>query len=271
MVRHRVGVVADGRGQRKIGKIRHKHESSQRANHRFLLVVICIHLFTRLASGQTNPSPNCNLIASPPPLATFGGPATAAPGHTELGLGVGLYAELVPSPCDHGGGTDWFVRWRRGVSNRIDLGFDVVADNQSDNSFGATAKVALRYQVNPGFRLEGGLGAADEGDGRSVNADLAAVIGTRNLDKTWNYYTSFRLAASHGCAGLFCTGWLPGAVPPGALVPLGVIGSSARISDNSSFIMETGLGGIFSREHPAPGVYLHFSFGVQFDVGKSRK
>jgi len=245
-----------------------------RASDRFVLAAIFVFLLPRLTSGQTNPSPNCNLIASPPPLATFGGPATAAPGHTELGLGVGLYAELVPSPCGHGGGTDWFARWRRGVSSRIDLGFDVLADNQSDGSFGATAKVAMRYQVNPGFRLEGGLGAADEGDGRSVNADLAAVIGTRNLDKTWNYYTSFRLAASRGCANLFCAGWLGSAgsgPPPGALLPLGVIGSRARISDNASFIMETGLGGIFSRKHPASGVFLHFSFGVLFDVGKSRK
>jgi len=176
-----------------------------RASDRFLLMVICVLWFSLLASGQTSPSPNCNLIASPPPVATFGGPATAAPGHTELGIGVGLYAELLPPPCGHGGGTGWFVRWRRGVSNRIDLGFDVVADNQSDGSFGATAKVAMRYQVNPGFRLEAGLGAADEGDGRSVNADLAATIGTRNSDRTWNYYTSFRLAGSRGCMNLFCS------------------------------------------------------------------
>jgi hypothetical protein len=157
------------------------------------------------------------------------------------------------------------------VSDRIDLGFDVLADNQSDGSFGATAKVAVRYQVNPGFRLEGGLGAADEGDGRSVNADLAATIGTRNPDSMWNYYTSFRLAVSHGCMDVLCAfGQAGSGPPPGAILPLGVIGSSARISDNSSFIMEAGLGGIFSREHPGPGVYIHLSFGVLFDVGKHR-
>jgi len=233
----------------------------------FLLFVI-----PGLALGQATASPNCKLIASPPPLATFGGPATATRGYTELALAVGGYAELPPSPCDHGGGTDWFARWRRGLSNRIDLGFDVVGDQQSDGSFGATAKGAVRYQVNPGFRLEGGLGAADEGDGRSVNADLAATIGTRNADRIWNYYTSFRLAGSHGCTGLFCAGSLAGgnAAPPGAILPLGVIGSSARISENTSFIMEGGLGGIFSREHPGSGIYIHLSFGVLFDVGKQR-
>jgi hypothetical protein len=156
------------------------------------------------------------------------------------------------------------------VSNRIDLGFDVLADNQSDSSFGATAKVAMRYQVNPGFRVEGGAGAADEGDGRSVNADLAATIGTRNPGKTWNYYTSFRLAGSRGCVNLLCAGGT-GGHPPGAILPLGVIGTSARISENANFIMEAGLGGIFSREHPAAGVYVHLSFGVLFDVGKNRK
>ncbi|HXW91916.1 MAG TPA: hypothetical protein VEK33_15320 [Terriglobales bacterium] len=232
----------------------------------FLFVIPC------LALGQASSSPNCKLIALPPPLATFGGPATVTHGYTELGLGVGGYGELPPSPCDHGGGTDWFVRWRRGLSERIDLGFDVLADNQSDNSLGVTAKVAVRYQVNQGFRLEGGLGAADEGDGRSVNADLAATMGTRDPDRTWNYYTSLRFAGSHGCINPLCAGWLglSAPSPPGAILPLGVIGSSARISENASFIMETGLGGVFSREHPGPGIYLHLSFGLLFNVGKHR-
>ena len=225
----------------------------------------------RLALGQTNPSPNCQLVASPPPLATFGGPATVTPGHTELGLGVGGYGELLPTPCGHAGATDWFVRWRRGLSDRIDLGFDVLANDQTDGSQGATAKVAMRYQVKEGFRLEGGLGAADEGDGRSVNADVAATIGTRDVEKTWGYYASIRLAGSRGCINILCAGGTGNSHPPGAILPLGVIGSRAHISDNSSFIMEAGLGGIFSREHPGPGVYLHLSFGVLFDVGKHRK
>jgi hypothetical protein len=238
----------------------------------FALGVVFLSLIPCLAQGQAAASPNCKLIASPPPLATLGGPATVTRGYTELGLAVGGYGELVPSPCDHGGGTDWLARWRRGLSNRIDLGFDVLADNQSDGSFGATAKVAIRYQVTQGFRLEGGLGVADEGDGRSVNADLAATIGTRNPDQTWNYYTSLRMAGSHGCTGLFCAGSLAGAnaTPPGAILPLGVIGSSARISENATFIMEGGLGGIFSREHPSSGIYVHVSFGVLFDVGRRR-
>lgn len=242
------------------------------ASDRFVLGVVFLAVIPCLALGQATASPNCKLIASPPPLATLGGPATVMQRYTELGLAVGGYGELPPSPCDHGGGTDWLARWRRGLSDRFDLGFDVLADNQSDGSLGATAKVAVRYQVNQGFRIEGGLGAADEGDGRSLNADLAATIGTRDLNRTWNYYTSLRVAGSHGCTGLFCTSALAGAnaAPPGAILPLGVIGSGARVSENASFIMEGGLGGIFSREHPATGVYIHLSFGVLFDVGKHR-
>ena len=37
---------------------------------------------------------NCNTVASPPPLATFGGPATARAGQTELGLAVGTFGQL---------------------------------------------------------------------------------------------------------------------------------------------------------------------------------
>lgn len=160
------------------------------------------------------------------------------------------------------------MRWRRGVSSRIDLGFDFEVDNHSGGAVGGTAKLAMRYQVTKGFRIEGGVGTADTGfAGRSVNADLAATIGTTNSDKTWNYYTSLRFAGSHGCINLLCAGG-SGSHPPGALIPLGVIGATARVSNNVRFVLEGGLGGIFSREHPDPGTYIHVSFGVLFDVGK---
>ncbi|HXW18416.1 MAG TPA: hypothetical protein VEJ39_08925 [Candidatus Acidoferrales bacterium] len=35
--------------------------------------------------------------------------------------------------------------------------------------------------------------------------------------------------------------------------------------------LEGGLGDIFSREHATSVVDVHLAFGVQFDVGKSRK
>jgi len=101
---------------------------------------------------------------------------------------------------------------------------------------------------------------ADGGDDGDVNADLAGVIGTHNPNKTWNYYMSLRLGASRGCFN--CAASTGTNHAPGALVPLGVIGRTARISDNAKFVMETGLGGIFSRQYSAPAGYLHLSFGI---------
>jgi hypothetical protein len=126
----------------------------------------------------------------------------------------------------------------------------------------------MRYQLTRGLRLEGGLGAADGGDGGNLNADLAGVIGTHNPDKSWNYYMSLRLGGSRGCINRAGTATTNHA--PGALVPLGVIGTTARISDNARFVMETGLGGVFSRQYSTPAGYLHLFFGVLVDVRKGR-
>jgi len=235
---------------------------------RVALVLLIPPILPCLAKGQAQSSPNCQTIAAPPPLATFGGPATMAPGETELGLAVGAAGNIYPLPCGHEGFSGWLVRWRRGVSNRIDLGFDFEVENHSGGDVGGTVKVAMRYQVTRGFRLEGGVGASDTGLGRSVNADLAATIGTSRSDKTWNYYASLRVAGSRGCANLLCAPGNDVGHPPGALIPLGVIGATARVSDDVRFVLEAGQGGILSREHPDTGGYIHFSFGVLFDAGK---
>lgn len=239
-------------------------------------VLILSWIVAGSACGQTQAADNCKLRASPPPMATFGGPAVAGRGNTELGLAVGVYGEGFDAPCaiDMGGATNWFVRWRRGIGDRSDLGFDVATFDQSDGSFGATTKVAGRYAATRGLRLEGGVGTSDNGDGRSVNGDVAAVIGTnKHPERTWNYYASLRLAATHGCFNLLCIGGegTPGSRPPGAVFPLGVIGATARASDATSFVMEGGLGEWVSRRTPSTGLYIHLNFGVLFDVGKYRK
>jgi len=216
---------------------------------------------------------NCDLRASPPPLATFGGPATAPPGSTELGIGVGGYGEgLAACPIDIVGATNWFVRWRRGVTGKTDLGFDVQVFDASNGTFGATPKIAARYEALKGTRLEGGIGMSDAGNGRSVNADLAAVMGTyKHPENTWNYYASVRLAGSHGCVNLLClpASAAPGSRAPGALIPLGVVGATARASDTTRFVMECGLGIWESRQYPSRDLYMHLAFGVQFVVGKT--
>lgn len=209
-------------------------------------------------------------------MATFGGPLTAPRGETELGIGVGGSGELneITPQCAEVelGTTDWLVRWRRGVGDKTDMGFDWVISNTGGNGQTGTVKFAVRQRVAKGLRLEGGVGTADSGfTGRSISADAAAVIGTTNVDNTWNYYASLRVAASHGCINLVCLGGSGLDHNPGGIVPLGVIGASARVTDNIHFLMEAGLGEVFSRQHPDPVGYIHLSFGVQFDVGKKKQ
>jgi hypothetical protein len=240
--------------------------------HRIVLLLFFGLMATTLARGQS--PPNCEALAELPPMSTFGGPLTAPRGQTELGLGVGAYGETYPPPCGDQGTTDWLVRWRRGVGDRTDIGFDaVVLGTSANGGGGATIKGAVRRRIAKGLRLEAGIGTADSGfAGRSVNAEAGAVIGTTNLDSTWNYYASLRVGASHGCINLLCAGGSGiDNHSPGGIVPLGAIGTSARVADNVHFIMEAGLGEAFSREHPDPGLYIHLSFGVQFDVGKKRQ
>jgi hypothetical protein len=228
------------------------------------------------ASAQTSSSsPQCQLRAAPPPLATFGGPATAARGQTELGVGVGAFGEYHGAACaiDLVGATEWFTRWRRGVADNADLGFDAQISSEGNGTLTGTTKIAARLQATPGLRFEGGVGAADSGDGRSVNGDVAVMIGTHGRsDNTWNYYAALRLAASHGCFNLVCLGGegAPGSRAPGVIIPLGQIGATARVSDTARFVMESGLGEIYSRQQPHNGLYIHLAFGLQFLVGKSR-
>jgi hypothetical protein len=233
---------------------------------RWTLVAILTAVLSGHAWTQAQNSTDCRLIAYLPPMATLGGPATALPGNVELGLMFGGYGDILPSPCIHAGGENWLVRFRRGLSKGIDLGFDFQTNNQTDGSLGGTGKLAIRYQVTNGFRLEGGVGVADGGDGGDVNADIAAVIGTHNPNKIWSYYASLRLGAARGC--LNCGTNIDHA--PGALAPLGTIGTTARVSNNTRFVMEAGLGEIFARQYSAPAGYIHLSFGVLFDVGKGR-
>lgn len=244
-------------------------------NQALFRTLIALFVFAVAAPGfawsQSTPPPNCGPIAAPPPLATFGGPSTAGAGQTELGIAVGTYGEFYPSNCGHIGTTDWLVRWRRGIGDRFDLGFDGEVDTQGGTN-GGTIKVAARYQVTHGFRVEAGVGTSDTGfAGRSINADLAAVIGTTNESRTWNYYTSLRLAGSRGCNGLFCAGVdSAGSHNPGAVLVVGAIGATARVSEHAKFVMEAADGAGFSRELPDPERVgsVHFTIGILFNVGK---
>jgi hypothetical protein len=242
---------------------------------RLLVVSLALLNLGLCALGQSNEGPNCEMRASPGPLATFGGPATAGRGQTELGLGLGIYGEGFDNPCeiDVSSASNWFVRWRRGIASDSDVGFDAEFASQADGTMVGSTKVAARLHPTKGMRLEGGVGTSDGGDGRSVSADLAAEIGTsRPPERTWNYYASLQVAASHGCFNPLCLPGQgePGSRHPGAVIPLGTLGSTARVSSVGRFVMEAGLGEYFSHQQPSSGYYVHLAFGMQFTVGKTQ-
>lgn len=130
-----------------------------------VLVFILSAVLSGRAWAQAQNSTDCRLIADLAPMSTLSGPATAPPGNAALGLAFGGCGEILSSPCIHAGGEDWLVRFRRGLSKRVDLGFDFQTTNQTDGSLGGTWKLAMRYQVMNHIRLEAGVGVADGGDG----------------------------------------------------------------------------------------------------------
>lgn len=209
----------------------------------------------------------CVTMAAPPPLATFGGPATAPRGEAEVALAAGAGFSLFPGA--HAGGNGWFTRWRRGLDERWDLGVDVLGVQHSDRGT-ITAKVAVRRRVREHVRLEAGVGAADDSKGKSLNADLGVTAGTVRAGAPWNYYVSFRVAGAHGYPGnVLSLGTSSDSMaPPDAFIALGAIGVSGQLGDHARFIFEGGYGGIAVQGHSGTGRAAYLGAGVLFDIGK---
>ena len=184
----------------------------------------------------------CMAMAPPPPLPTVGGPVTAPPGGAEVALGAGSGASLFPGA--HGTGHGWFGRYRYGLSERFDLGIDLLGA-QYGAAGTLTGKLALRYRLRPHWRIEGGLGVADDSHGKSANVDLGLTVGSLRLDRWWNYYGAVRVAGAHGYPGnLVGSG---DTVPPDDAVFIGTVGASIRIQPNIHFVVEGGYGAIVIR------------------------
>jgi hypothetical protein len=232
----------------------------------FGLACLFLTLTCHLAAAQ-----DCRTIAAPPPLATVDGPATAERGESEMALGAGFGGTLFD--CTHKTGSAWFGRMRRGLTDRLDLGADLLVAQHQDKGT-ATAKIALRYRLRKRLRLEAGVGGADDSDGKSLNADIAITTGTiRNT--TWNRFASLRLAGAHGYPGdVCCFGGASGTnVPPDNYLLIAAIGASARVGEVARFVYEAGFGDVlthFTDRHETGRVF-YLSMGVVFHTHENNQ
>jgi hypothetical protein len=209
----------------------------------------------------------CVTFAPPSPLVTFGGPTTTPRDTSEIGVAVGAGAAAFDGAQSSGNGL--FVRYRHGVGEQLDLGVDALYAHYSDKG-AFTVKGALRRQLDPHWRLELGLGAADSSDGKSLNTDLGITCGTRRADSNWNYYVTLRGGWSRGYAGDATSresdgGDDPQVPPPDSAFALVALGAQTHIGPEQRFILEVGVGDVHPNGHD-DGLLVYFSAGVLFDV-----
>ncbi len=211
---------------------------------------------------------SCVIYAPPGPMMTYGGPQTTSRGTSDAALALGTGATLFHD--GHTPGQGWFGRYKYGLSDKWDLGMDALGVSYSDK-YTFTTKIAARYQLFPHFRLEGGVGAADDSNGKSLNSDIGITCGTLRKDKTWNYYGSFRIGYVKGFAGnaIFSSSSSSNdtVAPSDASVALLNLGAQGRVSDRINFIFEGGYGYIFPVGHQS-GKTLYLSCGLLFNLGK---
>jgi hypothetical protein len=197
----------------------------------------------------------------------MGGPATTPQGASEVGLALGAGAAVFQGA--HSGGNGLLVRYKHGVREDLDLGVDTLYAHYSDKG-AFTMKGALRYQLEPQWRLEFGVGAADSSDGKSLNTDLGVTWGTRREDRNWNYYATLRGGWSRGYAGdaAFSDSaeeHTPEVPPPDSAFGLVSLGAQARIGRDQRFVLEVGAGAVHPHDQD-DGLLLYFSAGMLFDV-----
>jgi hypothetical protein len=211
-------------------------------------------------------STGCVTMAAPPPVATLGGPATAPRGGSEVGFGSGTGMSLFRGA--HSGGIGWMGGYRHGLTDELDLGVDALGVQHSDKGTMAF-KVALRQALTPRLRLEVGVGAADDSDGKSLSYDLALVAGTRHADAPWNHYGAVRTVGAFGLRGDVCCG--AGATgtqaPPSSFLILGTAGAAARLTESLRLVFEGGAGPLWVRGRREVGVAFYYGVGLLADLG----
>jgi len=208
----------------------------------------------------------CVTFAPPSPMVTFGGPKTTEKGTSETVLAAGSGTALFSGA--HSGGLGWFGRYKYGLSDTWDIGVDAIAFSHSDK-YCFTAKIAPRYQLSSNFRLEGGLGAADDSYGKSLNGDIGLTWGTIN-QKFWNFYSTLRFGSSYGFPGdiIFEGNSNEGdtTAPANTFIVLLNVGTQGKIDEKMNFIFEGGYGYLFPKAN-GTGKVIYISCGIMFKIG----
>ena len=206
----------------------------------------------------------CVSFAPPIPLMTFGGPKTAAPGHWELGAGVGSAAFSFNNSL--AGGNGYLGHWRVGLSKKIDFGFDIMGAQHSESST-FTFKPSLRFQATDHLRIETSVGAADDSQGKSIGGELGFVVGTAH-NAPWNYYGALRFAGSLGFNAYNHRHPPAGEPQPPSDAGFGLlsVGSAARLSPTSHFITEAGYGLLYIRNTNEYAQMMYIGVGVLFNI-----
>jgi hypothetical protein len=208
----------------------------------------------------------CVVFAPPSPLVTYGGPQTTPEQQSEVALGIGSGAARFEDA--HAGGLGYMLRYKYGISQKFDVGIDAIGVVRSDKG-AFTGKAVGRYQVADHWRLEGGIGLADDSDGKSINGDAAITWGTLPKTSPWNFYSSFRIGGAKGYPGDLKNGTDEDA-PPDTWISLLNIGTQGKLSENQRFIFEGGYGYVFPQGENA-GTLVYVSGGLLFYIGREMK
>lgn len=226
-----------------------------RISIRIILAGICISM-----------TQGCVTFAPPSPWLTFGGPGTTPKGGGNAAVALG--SGVAQFEGAHASGMGWFGRYKYGVGDRWDIGVDAIGASHGDE-YTFTTKFAARYQLLPHWRLEGGIGVADDSEGKSANSDLGLTWGTLHKNTSWNYYSTLRFAYAKGFPGDVFDKHSGDTPLPDAFFGLINIGTQAHVNDHITFIFEGGYGYVYPEDH-SPGNLLFVSCGILCNIGKMK-
>jgi hypothetical protein len=205
----------------------------------------------------------CVSFATPPPFVTLGGPPSAGRRGHQLGLAAGSAVSLFSGA--HAGGIGYLGRYRFGLTDRLDLGADVLG-YQRGNKGGLSGMIDGKARVARWVAVELGLGAADDSDGKSLGFQTGLILGS-DRRAVWDLYGALRFGGALGLTHNPIDSNDPTTLgAQDALFGLGTLGASARVLPCARFLFEVGYGLLFVRRNPDVGQGLYLAVGMLFDV-----